>query len=133
VNNKIIIGAILVVIVIGGFLYFTQKQYQTSQPQPSTQASSMQQAATQPAQTGTEAGTVTISNFAFNPATLTIKQGTKVTWTNQDSAAHKIKSATFNSGDINQGEKFEFTFDSKGSFDYSCSIHPSMTGKIVVE
>lgn len=93
----------------------------------------MQQSTTQQPQTAAEANTVTIQNFAFNPGTLTVKQGTKVTWTNQDSATHKIKSATFNSGDLHQGDTFAFTFNTKGSFDYSCAIHPSMTGKIVVE
>lgn len=116
-KNKIIVGVVLVAIVIGGWFFLTQKQSVT-QPQP---------------QTKVEANAVTIQNFAFNPATLTVKQGTKVTWTNQDSAPHKIKSGTFNSGDLNQGDKFEFTFSETGSFDYSCSIHPSMTGKIVVE
>ncbi len=127
-NNKVIIGVVLAVIVIGGLLFFTQKQNQPSQQQPVTQ-----QPSTQQPQTTIEANTVTIQNFAFNPGTLTVKQGTKVTWTNQDSATHKIKSDTFNSENLNQGDKFEFTFDTKGSFDYSCSIHPSMTGKVVVE
>jgi plastocyanin len=116
-NNKIIAGLVLLAIVIGGWFFFMQKQ-SPSQPQP---------------QMKVEANAVTIQNFAFNPATLTVKQGTKVTWTNQDTMIHKIKSATFNSPDLNQGDKFEFTFDNPGSFDYSCSIHPSMTGKIVVE
>ena len=97
----------------------------------------MQQATQQPTaqqpQAAAQANAVTIQNFAFNPGTLTVKQGTKVTWTNQDSAAHKIKSDTFNSPSLNQGDTFEFVFTAKGSYDYSCSIHPSMTGKIVVE
>lgn len=121
-NNKIVIGGILAVIVIGGLFYFSKNQYQPS-PQPTTQQS----------RTTTESNTVTIQNFLFNPATLTVKQGTKVTWTNQDSAPHRIKSDTFNSSDLNQGDKFEFTFDKKGSFDYVCGIHPSMLGKIIVE
>ena len=111
---------VLAVIVIGGLFFLTQKQ-------PANQSPTTQQSPTN------SENTVTIQNFAFNPVTLTVKQGTKVTWTNEDSAPHKIKSDTFNSGDLNQGDTFEFTFNTKGSFDYSCSIHPSMTGKIVVE
>lgn len=126
-NNKILIGIVLAIVVIGGLFYITKKQYQPGQ-QPA-----MQQSTSQQPQTVVDKNTITIQNFAFNPGTLTVKQGTKVTWTNQDSATHKIKSDTFNSGDLNQGDKFEFTFKNKGSFDYSCSIHPSMTGKIVVE
>lgn len=146
-NNKIIIGVVLVIVVIGGIYYFSKKQYQPSQQpanqqpvtqqpvnqQPTTQQPTNQQPTTQQQTNKAETNAVTIKDFAFNPGTLTVKQGTKVTWTNQDSMAHKIKSDTFNSQDLNQGDKFEFTFDKKGSFDYICSIHPSMSGKIVVE
>ena len=76
---------------------------------------------------------VNIQNFAFSPAVLTVKKGTTVTWTNNDSAPHQLKSATFNSGRLSQGESFSFTFNDAGTFDYSCSIHPSMQGQIIVE
>ena len=79
------------------------------------------------------ANAVNIQNFAFSPATLTIKKGTAVTWTNNDSAPHQIKSITFNSGQLSKGQTFSFTFNDAGTFDYSCAIHPSMTGKIIVE
>jgi plastocyanin len=75
---------------------------------------------------------VSIKNFAFNPATLTIKPRTTVTWTNNDSAAHQIKSNTFNSAVLNPGESFSFTFFNAGQYNYSCAIHPSMLGKIIV-
>ena len=127
-NSKIIIGFILVVVVIGGYFYFSKNQYQSSPQQPTNQQPTTQQPVNK-----VEANTIAIKDFTFNPGTLTVKQGTKVTWTNQDSMTHKIKSDTFNSSDLNQGDKFEFTFDKKGSFDYICSIHPSMSGKIVVE
>ena len=76
---------------------------------------------------------VNIQGFAFSPATLTIKKGTTVTWTNNDSAVHTIKSGTFNSGDLAKGASFKFTFETAGTFDYSCGVHPSMLGKIVVQ
>ena len=79
------------------------------------------------------ANIVNIQNFAFNPATLTVKKGTTVTWTNNDSASHQIKSATFNSGSFGKGQSFSFTFNDVGTFDYSCVIHPSMLGKIIIE
>lgn len=129
-NNKILIGVILVIVIVGGLFYFLRKGYQPSQTPSATQT--QQLAAAQP-QTEVAADTVTIQNFAFNPDTLTVSVGTKVTWINQDAVTHKIKSDTFNSADLSQGDKFEFTFNTKGTFDYSCSIHPSMTGKIVVE
>lgn len=123
VNTKILIGIVVAIVIIGSLFYFTQKQYQPTQQQP---------AAGQP-QTQAAANTVTIQNFSFNPGTLTVPQGAKVTWINQDAATHKIKSDTFNSSDLNQGDTFEFTFTTKGTFNYSCAIHPSMTGIIVVE
>lgn len=76
---------------------------------------------------------VTIKSFAFSPATLTVKAGTTVTWTNQDSATHDVKGDAFASEPLSQGETFSFTFDKAGSYDYICSFHPSMTGKIIVE
>ena len=83
-----------------------------------------------PAVTGTS---VSIQNFSFSPATLTVKKGATVTWTNNDSAVHTIKSSSFTSGDLSKGDTFQFTFNTPGTFDYACGIHPSMQGKIVVE
>lgn len=80
-----------------------------------------------------EPNAVHIQNFAFSPATLTVKKGTTVTWTNNDSAPHQIKSATFNSSQLSKGQAYSFTFNDAGVFDYSCAIHPSMLGKIIVE
>ncbi len=124
INNKILIGIVVVIVVVGSVFYFTQKQYQPSQQQP---------AATEQPQTQVAADTITIKNFSFTPDTLTVPQGTKVTWINQDPATHTITSDSFHSSDLNRGDSFDFTFTSKGTFDYSCSIHPSMKGKIVVE
>lgn len=76
---------------------------------------------------------VNIRNFAFTPATLTVKKGTTVTWTNADSAPHQIKSSSFNSEILNNGQSFSYTFNDVGNFDYLCAIHPYMVGKIVVE
>lgn len=126
-SKKILVGILVVIVIVVGYWFLIQKQYKsnstpTASPQPAAQS-----------QNTVEANTITIANFAFNPGSLTIKVGTKVTWINQDSTAHRIKSNTFNSTDLNQGEKFEFTFNNPGSFDYICGIHPSMSGKIVVE
>lgn len=78
---------------------------------------------------------VTIQNFAFNPATTTVKAGTKVTWTNEDSTTHHVVSdnGVFDSGALNNGQSYSFTFNKTGSYPYHCSIHPSMTGNIVVQ
>jgi plastocyanin len=77
--------------------------------------------------------TITISGFAFNPATLTVKKGTTVTWTNNDSVPHQIKSDSFNSDLLSKGQSYSMTFNDAGIFNYSCTIHPSMTGQLIVQ
>ena len=78
---------------------------------------------------------VTISGFAFSPASITVPIGTKVTWTNQDSAAHNIISddgSTFSSPSVPNGGTFSFTFTVAGTFAYHCGIHPSMKATVIV-
>jgi plastocyanin len=78
---------------------------------------------------------VDIKNLAFSPATLTVSIGTTVTWTNDDSMTHTVtsNSGVFDSGDLPQGKTFSFTFNTAGTFDYHCAIHPSMVGHIIVQ
>lgn len=76
---------------------------------------------------------IIIQNFSFNPDTLTVKTGDTVTWTNSDPVNHQIKSDTFNSAQLSTNQTFSFTFTSAGTYNYSCAIHPSMAGKIIVE
>ncbi len=85
-------------------------------------------------QTQNTANTVNIQNMAFSPSTLNVKVGTTVTWVNKDSTAHDVVSDTglFNSGNLNNGQSYSYTFNQAGSFPYHCGIHPSMTGTIVV-
>lgn len=79
--------------------------------------------------------TVNIVNFTFTPETLTVKVGTTVTWTNNDSTTHRPVSDTgvFDSGDLPPGAAFSFTFNNTGTYSYHCSIHPYMTGKVIVQ
>jgi plastocyanin len=88
-----------------------------------------------PATGGVSAGakTVSISNFAFDPADLTVKVGDSVTWTNNDSVAHTVTFADFKSDQLAPGATYSHTFDKAGAFDYTCSIHPQMAGKITVQ
>jgi plastocyanin len=78
---------------------------------------------------------VKIDNFSFSPVALTVKAGTQITWTNRDDIPHTVVSNghTFKSKVLGTGEKFTFTADKPGTYSYSCSIHPNMTGKVVVE
>ena len=100
----------------------------TSTP-PATGGSSAP-AAGSPGAAGTA---VSIANFAFSPASLTVKVGDSVTWKNDDSTAHTVAFAAFDSGSIAPGASYSHKFDSAGTFDYKCSIHPSMTGTVIVQ
>jgi plastocyanin len=77
--------------------------------------------------------TVTIEGFAFTPATVTVNVGDSVTWTNNDGTAHTATGSGFDTGNIAGGASNSVTFQSAGSFDYACSIHPQMTGTVVVQ
>ncbi len=78
---------------------------------------------------------VKIDNFSFGPATLTVAAGTTVTWTNRDDIPHTVASddKVFKSKVLDTDEKFSFTFTKPGTYGYFCSIHPKMTGKVVVQ
>ncbi len=78
-----------------------------------------------------------ISGFQFNPDSVTIKVGTTVIWTNSTIAPHTLTSdsgsaVTWDSGLVNPGKTFSFTFTQTGTFHYHCSVHPTMHGTIIV-
>jgi plastocyanin len=79
--------------------------------------------------------TVKIDNFTFSPQRLTVKAGTTITWVNSDDIPHTVVSTTkqFKSAALDTGDRFTFTFTTPGSYDYFCSLHPHMTGTVVVE
>ena len=77
---------------------------------------------------------VTIDNFTFSPAELTVKVGTTVTWKNHDDIPHVVVSAgKFRSKTLDTDDSFSFTFTAGGDYKYFCSLHPHMTGMIKVE
>ena len=94
---------------------------------PSVSANAQQQAAA--------ATDVKIDNFSFGPATLTVPPGTTVTWTNADDSPHTVreKDGKFKSAALDTDDTFSQTFAAPGEYEYFCSIHPYMTGKIVVK
>jgi amicyanin len=77
---------------------------------------------------------VEIADFAFQPATITITAGDSVTWTNRDIVVHTATSTSgaFDSGELAEGDSYRVTFTEPGTFDYLCTPHPSMTGRVVV-
>ncbi len=78
---------------------------------------------------------VTVQNFAFSPATITVKAGTTVRWTQKDSTTHTVTSdnGVFDSKNLAQGQTFTYTFSTPGTYNYHCSIHSYMTGTVIVQ
>lgn len=81
------------------------------------------------------AAAVHIGNFNFNQGSLAVKKGTVVTWTNDDDIPHTVvaKDGSFKSKVLDTGDRFSITFAKPGQFGYFCSLHPHMTGTIVVK
>ncbi len=139
----IIIIAILVVIVIGVYLFTSNNKssnvipVDNSQTSTTTTTTSTTTTSTTPAPADKSPLTVLvdIKNFSFNPKVMTIKTGTTVTWVNDDSVAHTVTAGNiFDSGAISPGKSFSFTFTNMvASINYHCSIHPMMTGQIIVQ
>jgi plastocyanin len=85
--------------------------------------------------TPSTANQVMVENFSFQPGTLTVKAGTTVTWVNHDDEPHTVNenNKTFKSGTLDTDAKFSYKFTSPGTYSYFCSLHPRMTGQIIVK
>ncbi len=77
---------------------------------------------------------IKIANFSFTPATISVTAGTTITWINRDDIPHKVMGSNdeFKSKVLDTDEKFSYTFSKAGTYSYFCSLHPKMTGQIVV-
>ena len=97
----------------------------------------MKMSATPVEVTPTAPNAININNFSFSPKVLTVAAGTKVTWTNKDDEPHTVVNAAsppaFKSAALDGGDSFSFTFTQPGTYQYFCSIHPFMTGTVVVK
>jgi len=116
-KKVIIIILVIIVIVVGYFIY--RSSYSTKAPLNSSESIA--------------SDTIIAKNSVFNPNELTVNVGTEITFKNDDSIAHTFTGDGFESGDVKSGDSFKFTFNTAGTFNYHCSIHPSMTGKIIVK
>jgi plastocyanin len=78
---------------------------------------------------------IKIDNFSFGPQEITVPVGTTITWTNRDDIPHTIVSTdgVFKSKARDTDEKFSYTFTNPGTYTYFCSLHPKMTGRIIVQ
>ena len=86
-------------------------------------------------QTSAATAEVKIDNFSFGPQTITVPVGATVTWVNRDDIPHTVVSTdgAFKSKVQDTDEKFSYTFTKAGTYSYFCSVHPKMTGKVVVQ
>jgi plastocyanin len=80
---------------------------------------------------------ITIDNFTFNPSTLTVSAGAKVTWVNRDDVPHTAtgtaKPRLFDSGALDTDDQFTHVFPAPGTYEYFCAVHPQMTGRVIVK
>lgn len=147
-SKSLTVIIIVIVLVVGAgaaFVVLSNKDKadnvseQTSSVQETTDStattSAPQETTTEPTEENAPSSSVTIKNFAFSPNALTVKKGTTVTWTNQDSAEHNA----FSDQDggpkgnlLKKGESYSFTFNKVGTFNYICQPHPHMKGTVTV-
>jgi amicyanin len=82
-----------------------------------------------------QSSTVRIGNFTFDPPEITVAAGTTVIWINEDDIPHTVASTAkvFKSKALDTDQQFSFTFGTPGTYDYFCSLHPHMQGKVVVK
>ena len=132
-SKKLVVAAIGIAILVGVVIaVFALKN--NSSNDMTNMPTAKSQSTTGATQTATT-NAVTIKDFAFSPAKITVKVGTKVTWTNQDSTPHTVTADSGSgpdSGTMNQGQTYSFTYDTVGSFPYHCNFHSNMTGTVEV-
>lgn len=103
-----------------------------SAPQPNATGSGGSSGTGSPGAAST--ATVKISGFAFLPAEITVKQGDTVAWANEDDAPHIVAGSFFESPSLRKGESYTHIFtEAPGEYAYTCKIHPSMSGKVIVK
>lgn len=108
-------------------------QSETQAPPPSGEGQAPPPSGSPPPAGQPQTISVNIQDFAFSPATVTIKTGDAVKWTNSDSAPHTISASGFGSQNLNTGDSYSRTFAAAGTYDYICGIHPSMKGTVIVQ
>jgi len=142
-SKSVVIGVVVVavVVVVGGGILLAKdssgnKKTDDTSNMNTTSNSDSSNTNTSTSTSASSTNSVTIQNFAFSPANITVKKGTTVTWTNQDSTAHTVTETDGqtgpNSDSIDPGKTFTFTYNTAGTFKYHCSIHSEMTGSVTV-
>jgi len=137
---------IILLIIVGGFYFYAANRSDDAREgmmgenesseanEPNEPVGFEEEPANLPPASVSAAVNVKIANFAFGPSAVTVKAGTTITWTNNDSAPHTATSASglFNSGNLNKGQSFSFKFTEPGTYPYVCVYHPNMKATITV-
>ncbi len=140
-KKVLILGLILVAIAGSAYVWSTRgsESSQTTTPAPAPAAPTDEetdQEATDTKSPATQVNNVSIEDFSFSPATITIKKGTTVTWTNKDSVGHTATPDTpvgeFGSELLAKDQTYSYTFDTAGTFAYHCRPHPNMKATVIV-
>lgn len=118
----IAIIVILAVLALGYYFLYTKK-YPSANTSDTTQNS-----------ISIAPDSVSIKDLAFDPSSITVKAGDTVTFTNNNTVTHSVVGdGGIDSGELEAGESYKETFNTLGTFNYHCSTHPSMTGKVIVQ
>lgn len=132
-NKKAFVGLIVVLAIAGGVYFLLRSDKKTDLGlTPETVPESVKQANQSASQ-----NSVIIKDMAFSPSFISVKKGTKITWTNQDSTTHTVSSKSdspesFDSGNLDKNGSFSFTFNTVGTYNYFCNIHPNMIAAVNV-
>lgn len=124
---KKIVLALTLLVFLGGAGYLILSSKDESSKQPVSQKDTSAKVS--------DANKISISNLAYSPAEITVKKGTAVMWVNNDSVPHTVTSTDGGKLDgslLAKGSDYTFTFDTVGTFNYKCSFHSNMTGKVIV-
>lgn len=129
----VVLAGVLAAVALSGNDKPATTTNSTSKTQPSETSQTQQTEQTQPQAEATSS--VTIKDYAFTPATITVKVGTKVTWTNQDAVGHTVTADSGSGPDselFDQGQSYSYTFNKAGTYTYHCAPHPYMKGTVIV-
>lgn len=128
-------GLLIPVIVLSTLATACGGSSSPSTPSPTTPSPAPASAASTSATVNIPTNARALGASAYAPNPVTVSQGAVVTWSNSDGTTHDVVAdgGAFDSGRMNQNGTFSFTFNQKGTFTYHCSIHPTMTGTVVVQ
>jgi plastocyanin len=142
-NKGLIVGAIVLVVIVGVVAAVAMLNSNNANNNTGYQMSNTNTSSTKSSGNAVDSAKavltdgVAIKGFAFGPTTITVKVGTKVTWTNQDSVVHTVTADSLSSdapdsATFEQGKSFSFTFTKAGTYNYHCATHPYMKGTVIV-